>query len=69
MHQKIEWGKVRIRQTREDIIKKVQHEIKEKTAREDDMFRAKEELQKIMDDLNKKLDEMTKKKEQELLNT
>lgn len=69
LHQKIEWGKVRARQIREDVIKKVQNEIKEKKARDDDMFKTKEELQKLMDDLNKKFDEMNKKKEQELLTT
>ena len=67
LHQKIEWGKVRVRQIREDILKKVQAEVKEKKAREDDLFKAKEELQKIMNDLNLKFDEMTKKKEQELM--
>ena len=67
LHQKIEWGKVRVRQIREDIIKKVQVEVKEKKAREDDMFKAKEELQKIMNDLNRVFDDMAKKKEQELM--
>ncbi|PIR41888.1 MAG: ribosome recycling factor [Candidatus Yanofskybacteria bacterium CG10_big_fil_rev_8_21_14_0_10_37_15] len=69
LHQKIEWSKIKSRQIREDIIKKIQNEIKEKRAREDDMFKTKEELQKIMDDLNQKLDEMTKKKEQDLMTT
>ena len=67
LHQKIEWGKVRVRQVREDILKKVQLEVKEKKARDDDLFKAKEELQKIMNDLNLKFDELTKKKEQELM--
>ncbi len=67
LHQKVEESRIRARQIREDIIKKVQNEIKEKKARDDDMFKTKDELQKIMDDLNKKLDEMAKKKEQELM--
>ncbi len=67
LYQKIEWEKVRIRQIREDVLKKVQGEVREKKARDDDLFKAKDELQKIMDDLNKKLDEMAKKKEQELM--
>ena len=67
LHQKIEWGKVRVRQIREDVLKKVQVEVKEKKAREDDLFKAKEELQKIMNDLNLKFDEMANKKEQELM--
>ena len=67
LHQKIEWGKVRVRQIREDVLKKVQAEVKEKKAREDDLFKAKEELQKIINDLNRIFDNMTKKKEQELM--
>ncbi len=67
LHQKIEWGKVRVRQIREDVLKKVQAEVKEKKAREDDLFKAKEELQKIINDLTRVFDDMTKKKEQELM--
>ena len=67
LHQKVEEAKIRARQIREDVIKKVQNEIKSNKARDDDMFKAKDELQKVMDDLNKKLDDMTKKKEQELM--
>jgi len=67
LHQKVEESRIRARQIREDIIKKVQGEIREKKARDDDMFKAKEEMQKVMDDFNKKLDEMMKKKEQDLM--
>ena len=67
LHQKMEGVRIRIRQTREDILKKVQNAVKDKTAREDEAFRAKDELQKIMDDLHKKIDELVKKKEQELM--
>ena len=67
LHQKIEWGKVRVRQIREDVLKKVQAEVKEKKAREDDLFKAKEELQKIINDLTRVFDDMTNKKEQELM--
>ena len=65
--QKVEEGKIKVRQIREDILKKVQQEVKEKKAREDDNYKAKDELQKIIDDLNKKFDELAKKKEQELM--
>jgi ribosome recycling factor len=67
--QKIEESRIKVRQIREDIIKKVQAEVKAKTAREDDMHRTKDDLQKIMDDLNKRFDDLFKKKEQELLNS
>ena len=67
LHQKSEEARIRSRQIREDILKKVQSAVREKTAREDDLRNAKEELQKIIDELNKKIEEMVKKKEQELL--
>lgn len=65
--QKMEETRIRVRQVREDILKKVQAAVKEKTAREDDLRNAKDELQKVMDDFNKRLDELTKKKEHELM--
>jgi ribosome recycling factor len=65
---KIEEARIRIRQVREDILKKVQQAVKEKTAREDDVRHAKDELQKVVDDLHTKLEELTAKKEQELMN-
>src|SRR3989344_6718928 len=64
--QKMEEVRIRIRHIREDVLRKVQNEVKAKTAREDDLRLAKEELQKIIDDLHKKIDELTKRKEQEL---
>ena len=45
----------------------MQAEVKAKTAREDDLRKAKDEIQKIIDEFNRKLDEMGKKKEQELM--
>ncbi len=67
LHQKMEEVRIRVRQTREDILKKVQNAVKDKTAREDEAFRAKDELQKIVDDVHKKMDDLVKKKEQELM--
>ncbi len=68
LHNKVEEARIKTRQVREDILKKVQAEVRAKTAREDDLRRAKEELQKIIDDINKRFDELVKKKEQELMN-
>ena len=67
LNQKIEEARIKTRQIREDILKKVQAEVRAKTAREDDLHRAKEELQKMIDDVNRKFDELAKKKEQELM--
>lgn len=67
LNQKVEEARIKSRQIREDILKKVQAEVRAKTAREDDLRKAKDELQKIIDAFNKKLDNLTKKKEQELM--
>lgn len=67
LHQKIEESRIRIRQIREDVLRKVQTEVKDKKAREDDLHKAKDELQKIIDSLNSQLDELNKKKEYELM--
>lgn len=66
--QKLEEARIRIRHVREDILKKAQQAVKDKTAREDDARRAKDELQKIVDELHAKLEELARKKEQELMN-
>lgn len=66
LHQKAEEARIKSRQIREDVLKKVQNAVKEKTAREDDLKNAKDEIQKIIDEFNKKTDELVKKKEQEL---
>ncbi|MBP9822156.1 MAG: ribosome recycling factor [Candidatus Pacebacteria bacterium] len=65
--QRMEEIRIRVRQTREDILKKVQTAVKEKTAREDEARLAKDDLQKIIDDVHGKIDELVKKKEQELM--
>lgn len=65
--QKIEEARIKIRQIREDILKKIQTEVREKKVREDDLRNAKDELQKIIDEYNNKFEDIYKKKEQELL--
>ncbi len=64
---KTEESKIKIRKIREDIISKLHVMEKAKELREDDMFSAKEELQKIVDEYNHKLEELEKKKETELM--
>ena len=66
LHQKAEEARIKARQTREDILRKVQNAVREKTAREDDLRNAKEDLQKVIDELNKKIDDLVKRKETEL---
>ncbi len=67
LNTKTEEARIRVRHIREDILKKVQTAVKEKTAREDDVHRAKEQLQKLVDEYNGKLDDIAKKKESELM--
>jgi|SRR3989344_3090394 len=69
LHQKMEEARIRMRHVREDIVKKVQNAVREKTAREDDARLAKDELQKITDNINKQIDDLVKKKEQELMSS
>jgi ribosome recycling factor len=64
LHKKIEAGRIKMRQTREDILRRVQNDD---SARDDDLRKAKDEIQKLIDDYNKKFDELTKKKESELM--
>lgn len=65
--QKIEEARIRVRGVREDILKKVQHAVKEGEGREDDVRRAKDALQKVTDEYNTKLEDLMKKKEGELM--
>jgi ribosome recycling factor len=64
---KIEEARIRVRHTREDILKKVQHAVKEGEAREDEARQAKDALQKIVDECNAKLEDLQKRKEAELM--
>lgn len=69
LKQKTEEARVKIRRIREEIWHKVQsmehaHEISE-----DDKFKAKDDLQKLVDDYNQKIEELEKKKEAELISS
>jgi ribosome recycling factor len=68
LKQKTEETRVKIRRVREEIWDKVQKMEKAHEIREDEKFKAKDELQKLIDELNKKIEEMEKKKEGELMN-
>jgi ribosome recycling factor len=64
---RLEDSKVSLRKEREETWQEIQKKEKEKTLSEDDKFRLKEEMQKLVDETNKKLDEITSKKESEIL--
>lgn len=58
LKQKLEDGRISIRKLREEAI----HNLKESGVSEDEMKRAKEDLQKLVDEANKKLEEVFEKK-------
>lgn len=67
LKQKTEDARVKIRRLREDLWGTIQKMEKSGEITEDDKFRGKEDLQKIVDEHNKKIEELEKKKEGELM--
>jgi len=65
--QKLEEARIRIRTEREKIHNDLDKQEKAGTLAEDDAFRAKNELQKMVDESNKKLEALLEKKEKEIL--
>ena len=56
-----------MRKERERIWDDIQSQEKNGTTTEDEKFKAKEELQKIIDEINQKLEDIFEKKEKEIL--
>jgi len=65
--EKLEESKISVRKEREKIWDDIQNKEREGQITEDDKFRAKDELQKIIDEANKKLEELFDKKEKEVM--
>lgn len=66
--QKLEDARVSLRKEREDAWNAIQQAEKDGEINEDEKFRNKEEMQKMIDEANKKLDEIEQRKEEEILN-
>ncbi len=64
--QKLEDAKIAVRGEREKAIKDIDSQQKEKKISEDEQFRMKADLQKIIEDANKVFDEIFSKKEKEI---
>jgi len=64
--EKLEESKVSVRVVREEIWRDVQEKERKGEISEDDKFRYKDELQKMVDDFNKKLKDISDKKEAEI---
>ena len=65
--EKAESAKQTIRRAREDSWNKIQAAQKAKEISEDDKFRGKDELQKVVDEYNKKIKDLVEKKTNELV--
>ncbi len=67
-HDKTEEAKISLRKERERVWNDIQDKEKKKELSEDEKFRLKDELQKIIDEENKKLEDLKKKKDIEIAN-
>lgn len=64
---KLEDGRISIRKSRDDVWNDIQDKEKAGEMSEDEKFRSKEELQKIVDEGNQNLEAIFEKKEKEVL--
>jgi ribosome recycling factor len=67
LNEKAEQAKQVIRRQREDVWNKIQAAQKAKEMSEDDKFRGKDELQKVVDDYHEKIKSLVEKKKNELI--
>ena len=67
LNEKAEQAKQVIRRQREDVWNKIQAAQKAKEISEDDKFRGKDELQKVVDDYQEKIKSLVEKKKNELI--
>ena len=67
LNEKAEQAKQVIRRQREDVWNKIQAAQKAKEISEDDKFRGKDELQKVVDDYQEKIKTLVEKKKNELI--
>ncbi len=66
LSEKQEQARQTMRRWREEAWGQIQAGFREGKIREDDKFRAKEELQKLIDEYNKKIDDLGEKKKREI---
>jgi len=67
LKQKMEASRLTIRSLREQAWKEIQDRAKAGEIREDDKFRGKDELQKVIDEFNKKIEDLGGTKEKEIM--
>lgn len=67
LNEKAEASRQTMRRQREDVWNKIQAAQKAKEISEDDKFRGKDELQKVVDDYNEKIKNLIEKKKNEII--
>ncbi len=67
VNQKLEGGKIQVRQQRHEVLNGFKKQLSDKTISEDDMVRLEKEIQKLTDDTIAQIESMGKQKEAELL--
>jgi ribosome recycling factor len=67
INDKTEEARISIRLHREKLWKEIQEMEKKGELPEDDKFKAKDDLQEVIDDYNKKIEELRKNKEQDVM--
>ena len=68
LKERLEECRVSVRMERDKVWTEVQTKEKEGTLTEDDKYRSKDELQKIIDEANRNLESLFEKKEKEVMN-
>jgi len=63
---KSEDTKIRLRLLREDVLKEIKELFEQKKISEDDKYRSKEQIDKLMDDFNHKIEEIVESKRKEI---
>ena len=66
LQEKLEECRISLRRQREEVWKEIQDLEHQGKISEDDKFRAKDELQKVIDEYNKKIEGIGEKKEEEI---
>ncbi len=67
LNQKVEEVKVSIRSSREEAMKHLKEQEASKQISEDERFKVKQELDKLVEEYNKKIEEIRKNKEEEIM--
>jgi ribosome recycling factor len=67
VNQKLEGGKIQIRQVRHEAMNEYKKQLNDKTISEDEMFHAEKEVQRLTDETIAELEALGKKKEEDLM--